>query len=74
MPPSGPCGTPLAATPLLWCAPCTGRLYGEPPSPPRARGFSARRPSENKRSEGGRRDAKANARAPHARLNPRCYG
>ena len=40
----------------------------------RARGVSARRRSENERSEGGRRDAKANARAPHARSNPRCYG
>ena len=40
----------------------------------RARGVSARRRSENERSEGGRRDAKVNARAPHARSNPRCYG
>ena len=41
---------------------------------PRAGGVSARGRSEKNPSEGGRRDAKANARAPHARLNPRCYG
>lgn len=40
----------------------------------RERRVSARRRSENNRSEGGGVDAKADARAPHTRSNPRCYG